>query len=481
MAAGGAAEGGGGGRRARWFGRGGGGGEWEPLLGSGGVGAAPASSAAAAGAPGAVRGEGAGEGGRGLLRPGYMIGRQRAPGVGDSRTLLLTLSFALGYVALGAAVFCQTMGLSAIDGSYLAIVTLTTVGLGDLRPKSHGERVFAAVWVLLGVGVLASAAGVGAAFAAERRRRLGMRRRRVGAGDSGGSACYGSAGSGLASLRSVSGRSGKPEERGQGWLEVALDRVVVPGLLVLLAIAMGAAFIHLRYGRPIVDSVYFAVVMLTTVGYGEFSFPDSAGRLFACFWLLFGTGTVASCMVAIAGLPLELRRRRIVARAVARQGLHEALLEEVGGPRGAVDRFDWLCFMLKGLGKVEDGDISLVMEQFDALDHNGNGVLDYTDLLRSQFINRRASAEEGFAAALDGGAGARGAADAGSGGETPIGGPIGTRRAEGLSEALQVKAPSSVRNVARARSSVMAPGESWVIGPIVGVPLPQQEQRAVSL
>ena len=137
--------------------------------------------------------------------------------------------------------------------------------------------------------------------------------------------------------------------------------------------------------------------------------------------------------------------------------------------------------MLKGLGKVEDGDISLVMEQFDALDHNGNGVLDYTDLLRSQFINRRASAEEGFAAALDGGAGARGAADAGSGGETPIGGPIGTRRAEGLSEALQVKAPSSVRNVARARSSVMAPGESWVIGPIVGVPLPQQEQRAVSL
>lgn len=297
-----------------------------------------------------------------------------------------------------------------------------------------------------------------------------------------------------AALRPEQPPGGKARE----WLQVALDRVVVPGMLVLVAIATGAAFIHLRYGRDLVDSFYFAVIMLATVGYGEFSFPDVQGRLFACFWLLFGTGTVASCMVAIAGLPLELRRRKIVARAVARQGLHQALLEEVGGRRGAVDRFDWLCFMLKGLGKVDDGEIALVMEQFEALDHNGNGVLDYTDLLRSQFISRRASSGEGPWAGGSSRGGGGGSGGVGRGGgaaaeaaaedagladhpsSSPAEGSAGPAEA---AEAAKPGPPGAAipRNFARARSSVMAPGESWVVGPIVGVPLPQQGQRAVSL
>ena len=417
-----------------------------------------------------------------------MIGRQRAPGTGDSRTFLITLGFALGYVALGAAVFCQSMGLSAVDGCYLAIVTLTTVGLGDIRPASPGERVFAAVWVLLGVGVLATAAGVGATWAAERRRRLGMRRGRAPSGSSTGSFRSWEGGYRAPPAAGALRPGQAPGCRSREGLQVALDRVVVPGALVLVAIATGAAFIHLRYGRALVDSFYFAVVMLATVGYGEFSFPDPQGRLFACFWLLFGTGTVASCMVAIAGLPLELRRRKIVARAVARQGLHQALLEEVGGRRGAVDRFDWLCFMLKGLGKVDDGEIALVMEQFDALDHNGNGMLDYTDLLRSQFISRRASSGEGpraggssrgaagGAGGVEGGGGAA-AEDPGRGGHPPSPSAEAAAGPVGAAVAATPRTPGAAapRSVAKARSSVMAPGESWVVGPIVG------DQRAVSL
>ena len=127
-------------------------------------------------------------------------------------------------------------------------------------------------------------------------------------------------------------------------------------------------------------------------------------------------------------------------------------------------------------------------EQFDALDHNGNGVLDYTDLLRSQFISRRASSGEGpraggssrgaagGAGGVEGGGGAA-AEDPGRGGHPPSPSAEAAAGPVGAAVAATPRTPGAAapRSVAKARSSVMAPGESWVVGPIVG------DQRAVSL
>ena len=66
--------------------------------------------------------------------------------------------FALaGAVLFGTIGFALIEGWSPVDSLYVTIQTLTTVGYGDLPPRSSGGRVFAVVVMLMGVGGVALA------------------------------------------------------------------------------------------------------------------------------------------------------------------------------------------------------------------------------------------------------------------------------------------------------------------------------------
>ena len=58
---------------------------------------------------------------------------------------------------------------SVFDGLWWAVVTLTTVGYGDAYPITIGGRVFAAVVVLLGIGIVAVPTGLFASALARAR------------------------------------------------------------------------------------------------------------------------------------------------------------------------------------------------------------------------------------------------------------------------------------------------------------------------
>jgi voltage-gated potassium channel len=45
-------------------------------------------------------------------------------------------------------------GWSLIDALYFCVVTLTTVGYGDLHPTSPGTQIFAIIYILTGLGIL---------------------------------------------------------------------------------------------------------------------------------------------------------------------------------------------------------------------------------------------------------------------------------------------------------------------------------------
>jgi len=50
--------------------------------------------------------------------------------------------------------YCQTEGWSAADAFYFCVATLTTVEFGDLVPTTETSRLFTAIYILVGVGVL---------------------------------------------------------------------------------------------------------------------------------------------------------------------------------------------------------------------------------------------------------------------------------------------------------------------------------------
>ena len=70
-------------------------------------------------------------------------------------------------------------------------------------------------------------------------------------------------------------------------------------LALILALLLGTTGFHLIEGWSIVDSLYVTVQTLTTVGYGDLTPRNGAGRLFAVVVMLIGAGGVALAVSTI--------------------------------------------------------------------------------------------------------------------------------------------------------------------------------------
>lgn len=57
-------------------------------------------------------------------------------------------------ILVGTVFYSTAEGWSIIDALYFSVITLTTVGFGDLHPTSPWSKAFTVVYVLLGIGVL---------------------------------------------------------------------------------------------------------------------------------------------------------------------------------------------------------------------------------------------------------------------------------------------------------------------------------------
>jgi voltage-gated potassium channel len=70
--------------------------------------------------------------------------------------------------------------------------------------------------------------------------------------------------------------------------------------LTLIAITSGTVFYWLVEGLSPVDSLYFSVTTLTTVGYGDFSPDTAAGKLFTVVYVLVGVGILVAFLNRVA-------------------------------------------------------------------------------------------------------------------------------------------------------------------------------------
>ena len=65
----------------------------------------------------------------------------------------LLLSLAITVVILGTVVFHLLEKWSWIDSLYFTVITLATVGYGDLTPTTPVGKLFAVIFVISGVGI----------------------------------------------------------------------------------------------------------------------------------------------------------------------------------------------------------------------------------------------------------------------------------------------------------------------------------------
>lgn len=82
-------------------------------------------------------------------------------------------------------------------------------------------------------------------------------------------------------------------------------------LVVAILIAAGTIFYALVEQWAVVDSFYFSVVTLTTVGYGDLSPETTAGKLFTTVYIFLGLSVIATFAHSIA----KTHAQRIARRA----------------------------------------------------------------------------------------------------------------------------------------------------------------------
>lgn len=94
--------------------------------------------------------------------------------------IIISVSTLLGWIGLGTLIFKQLESWTWIQAFYFSVVTVTTVGYGDLSPSSDGSRLFTAIYILVGVSIgVAALSIIGSGIMKKREKKyIGKREKR---------------------------------------------------------------------------------------------------------------------------------------------------------------------------------------------------------------------------------------------------------------------------------------------------------------
>lgn len=100
--------------------------------------------------------------------------------------------------------------------------------------------------------------------------------------------------------------------------DIMRDRRTRP-LLVWAAVLLmlGTIVYHYAEGWTWIDALYFSVISLTTVGYGDLSPTTIFTKLFTIFYVLNGVGVLVGFLDAVVGARRERLSKRLNSRTAA--------------------------------------------------------------------------------------------------------------------------------------------------------------------
>jgi hypothetical protein len=85
------------------------------------------------------------------------------------------------------------------------------------------------------------------------------------------------------------------------------------GLFAASIVAAGSVFYHIVEKLDWLDAVYYCVITLATVGYGDITPKTGAGKVFTIFYVLMGVGiiaTFANLLLKSSALRREMRESK---------------------------------------------------------------------------------------------------------------------------------------------------------------------------
>lgn len=205
--------------------------------------------------------------------------------------ILLVLYLTLGVVIywFNRHDFTATETHPIVDALYFCIVTMCTIGYGDITPNSTATKLFSVLFVLVGFGFIDILLSGMVSYV------LDLQENHL--------------------LRAVKGRSDTDGRSyiidfKKGRMRIRMKVALALGVVVL-CIGLGVGVMHFVEKLGWLDSFYLSVMSVTTVGYGDHAFKTLHGRIFAAIWLLVSTLAVARAFLYLAEARVDKRHRRM--------------------------------------------------------------------------------------------------------------------------------------------------------------------------
>lgn len=188
-----------------------------------------------------------------------------------------------------------------LDAVYFTIVTMTTVGYGDLVPNSAASKLLACAFVFLGMAVVALFLSKAADRLVEKQEAL------------------------LFKALNMKMKGGKAEMLKAIETNKAKYKFYSTAVVLVLLMATGILFLWKVEKLSLVDSFYCVCSTITTLGYGDKSFSSEWGRVFAVFWIVISTLIVAQFFFYLAEWNTEHKQKKLAKWVLTRRTTNDDL------------------------------------------------------------------------------------------------------------------------------------------------------------
>lgn len=305
--------------------------------------------------------------------------------MGDVRSLIkdaviMLISVAI-YLGLGMGVYSHLEGWSLNQCIYFCMVTMSTVGYGDLSPSSPGSKLFTIFMIFFGIiGIFSQ---VGAVLETVLVQPLTARARKL-----------------LnrlvpPKLIDIDG-DGDADFSYPRHFVIFYSKGLVPSILLNATVqVISAAIFNYIEGWGYGNALYHCVVTATTVGYGDMPIRSDAGRVWASFHILLSVVLLAEAIATLGALHIE-RAEAFQRLAQLNKKLDHAMMASlldaadelradgveaaVSASQNGLSELEFVVSMLLQLDICKMQHVRPFIKKFRALDADGSGRLGKDDL-----------------------------------------------------------------------------------------------------
>jgi len=257
-----------------------------------------------------------------------------------------------------------------VDSLYFGVVTFTSVGYGDLVPSTDAGRLFCIIYALGGCAALGIALGVlgdtmiQSQLSAIKKLKLNRQRKVM---------------SSIEKEREITAsQRTQGEEKSRPRLHFVIVRIPI-----FLAIALCSAFISLREGWYWTNGVYYTIVTMCTIGYGDYAPEHHHSRALAVIFIPCSVAVLGALLSRIASAVINKRQAQFRDEMISFNLTPDMFECMDSSEDGHVSKAEYISFMLLAMKAVDKELLDALNQQFERLDETNTGDLTIDDLKAS--------------------------------------------------------------------------------------------------